>query len=98
MTFFTFGELVVTLLKILTRTRKRVISRDIRPAIIFTNSVTLMMIIMIFTNIITKMMMIIVMMIVMMIMMMLLMIMLTWYNVWWDEERDPGNDNKKAGW
>ena len=31
---FTFGELVVTLLKILTRTRKRVISRDIRPAII----------------------------------------------------------------
>ena len=96
MTFFTFGELVVTLLKILTRTRKRVISRDIRPAIIFTNSVTLMMIIMIFTNIITKMMMIII----VMIMMMLLMIttMLTWYNVWWDEERDPGNDNKKAGW
>ena len=32
--FFTFGELVVTLLKILTRTRKRVISKDIRPAII----------------------------------------------------------------
>ena len=94
MTFFTFGELVVTLLKILTRTRKRVISRDIRPAIIFTNSVTnMMMIIMIFTNIITKMMMIII----VMIMIMLLMIM-TWYNVWWDEERDPGNDNKKAGW
>ena len=81
------------MLKILTRTRKRVISRDIRPAIIFTNSVTLMMIIMIFTNIITKMMMIII----VMIMIMLLMIM-TWYNVWWDEERDPGNDNKKAGW
>ena len=31
--FFTFGEFVVTLLKILTRTRKRVISRDIRPVI-----------------------------------------------------------------
>ena len=73
----------MTLLKILTRTRKRVISRDIRPAIIFTNSVTKMMMI-----------------IIVMIMMMLLMIMtmLTWYNVWWDEERDPGNDNKKAGW
>ena len=97
MTFFTFGELVVTLLKILTRTRKRVISRDIRPAIIFTNSATnMMMIIMIFTNIITKMMMIIMMMIMMMLLM--IMTMLTWYNVWWDEERDPGNDNKKAGW
>ena len=97
MTFFTFGELVVTLLKILTRTRKRVISRDIRPTIIFTNSVTnMMMIIMIFTNIITKMMMIIIVMIMMMLLM--IMTMLTWYNVWWDEERDPGNDNKKAGW
>ena len=32
--FPTFGELVVTLLKILTRTRNRVISKDIRPAIV----------------------------------------------------------------
>ena len=30
--FPTFGELVVTLLKILTRTRNRVMSKDIRPA------------------------------------------------------------------
>ena len=37
MDFVTFGEFVVTLLKILTRTRKRVISRDIRPAIILAN-------------------------------------------------------------
>ena len=36
-------------------------------------------------------------------MMMMMMVMkvlickLTWYDVWWDKEGNPGDDNKKAG-
>ena len=85
--FCTFGELVVTLLKILTRTRKRVISRDIRPA----NAIMILMLIII---IIIMMMM---MMVVMVMMMMAVVITkLTWYNVRGYEKGDPGDDNKKS--
>ena len=73
--FFTFGEFVVTLLKILTRTRKRVISRDIRPAI------SLIMMLMLFIIIIMTVMKVRI--------VMTTMSEVTWYNVRGYEEGDP---------
>ena len=76
------------MLKILTRTRNRVISRDIRPAISFANLIMMLMLIIIITVI----MMMIIMMIYMMVMMMMMtttMAKVTWYNVRGYEEGDP---------
>ena len=66
------------MLKILTRTRNRVISRDIRPAISFANLIMLLMLIII-----------IIIMMVMMMMMTTTMAKVTWYNVRGYEEGDP---------
>ena len=67
------------MLKILTRTRNRVISRDIRPAISFANLIMMLMLIII----------IIIMMVMMMMMMTTTMAKVTWYNVRGYEEGDP---------
>ena len=88
--FCTFGELVVTLLKILTRTRKRVISRDIRPA----NTIMILMLIIII--IIMMMMMMVMKMMMKMMMVVVVITKLTWYNVRRYEKGDPGDDNKKS--
>ena len=66
------------MLKILTRTRNRVISRDIRPAISFANLIMMLMLIII-----------IIIMMVMMMMMTTTMAKVTWYNVRGYEEGDP---------